>query len=221
MFEIGRSKRAQQAFAFDDIAIVPSRRTRGEEQVNLTWRIDAFTFEFPLIAAPMDSVMSPATAIEMGRLGGLGVLNLEGLWTRYADPEPLLEEIAAIDDPGAATRRMQELYAEPIKEALKDGRELRILVRERGGWSVAGRNEEVTARVEALGELSGPGTERYVEALRSTLFVDPSAPGSAARIAELDAAEAELRASLKVRPSFEKELDRRAAALDAGVAPEV
>ena len=118
MFEIGRSKRAQQAFAFDDIAIVPSRRTRGEEQVNLTWRIDAFTFDFPLIAAPMDSVMSPATAIEMGRLGGLGVLNLEGLWTRYADPEPLLEEIAAIDDPGAATRRMQELYAEPIKEEL-------------------------------------------------------------------------------------------------------
>ena len=90
MFEIGRSKRAQQAFAFDDIAIVPSRRTRGEEQVNLTWRIDAFTFDFPLIAAPMDSVMSPATAIEMGRLGGLGVLNLEGLWTRYDDPEPLL-----------------------------------------------------------------------------------------------------------------------------------
>ena len=64
------------------------------------------------------SLMSPATAIEMGRLGGLGVLNLEGLWTRYADPEPLLEEIAAIDDPGAATRRMQELYAEPIKEEL-------------------------------------------------------------------------------------------------------
>ena len=79
MFEIGLSKRAQQAFAFDDITIVPSRRTRGEEEVSMTWRIDAQTFAFPLIAAPMDSLMSPATAIAVGRLGGLGVLNLEGL----------------------------------------------------------------------------------------------------------------------------------------------
>jgi IMP dehydrogenase len=117
MFEIGRSKRAQQAFAFDDIAIVPSRRTRGEEQVNLTWRIDAFTFDFPLIAAPMDSVMSPATAIAFGRFGGLGVLNLEGLWTRYADPEPLLEEVAGLEGL-EATRRLQEIYTEPIKAEL-------------------------------------------------------------------------------------------------------
>ena len=92
VYEIGRNKRAQQAFAFDDIAIVPSRRTRGEEEVSLSWKIDAFSFDFPLIAAPMDSVMSPATAIQIGRLGGLGVLNLEGLWTRYEDPVPLLEE---------------------------------------------------------------------------------------------------------------------------------
>ena len=99
MFEVGRSKRAQQAFAFDDITIVPSRRTRGEEEVSLHWRIDAYTFEFPLLAAPMDSVMSPATAIQIGQLGGLGVLNLEGLWTRYDDPQPLLEEIIAIEDP--------------------------------------------------------------------------------------------------------------------------
>ena len=86
MFDVGRSKRAQQAFAFDDITIVPSRRTRGEEQVSLQWRIDAYTFAFPVLAAPMDSVMSPATAIKIGQLGGLGVLNLEGLWTRYDDP---------------------------------------------------------------------------------------------------------------------------------------
>ena len=112
--EIGRAKRGRRAYSFDDIAIVPSRRTRDPEEVSTAWQIDAYRFELPVLAAPMDSVMSPATAIEMGRLGGLGVLNLEGLWTRYADPEPLLEEIAAIDDPGAATRRMQELYAEPI-----------------------------------------------------------------------------------------------------------
>src|SRR6476469_2798154 len=115
MFEIGRSKRAEQAFAFDDIAIVPSRRTRGDEEVSLSWRIDAYTFEFPLIAAPMDSVMSPATAIQLGRLGGLGVLNLEGLWTRYEDPEPLLAEIAELDD-SSATRRLQEIYSAPVQE---------------------------------------------------------------------------------------------------------
>jgi IMP dehydrogenase len=118
MFEIGRSKRAQQAFAFDDIAIVPSRRTRSDDEVSLTWRLDAYTFAFPLIAAPMDSVMSPATAIQMGRLGGLGVLNLEGLWTRYDDPEPLLAEIAEIPDGTGLTRRLQQIYAEPIKSEL-------------------------------------------------------------------------------------------------------
>lgn len=118
MFEIGRSKRAEQAFAFDDIAIVPSRRTRGDEEVSLAWKIDAQTFEFPLIAAPMDSVMSPSTAIAIGRLGGLGVLNLEGLWTRYEDPDPVFEELAGIDDSLAATARMQQLYAEPIKPEL-------------------------------------------------------------------------------------------------------
>src|SRR3954452_13856113 len=118
MFEIGLSKRAQRAYAFDDVTIVPSRRTRGEDEVSLTWRIDAATFAFPLIAAPMDSVMSPATAIAVGRLGGLGVLNLEGLWTRYEDPSACLEEIVSIADPVEATRRMQQIYAEPIKEDL-------------------------------------------------------------------------------------------------------
>ena len=118
MFEIGRSKRAQQAFAFDDISIVPSRRTRGDEEVSLQWRIDAYTFAFPLIAAPMDSVVSPATAIKIGQLGGLGVLNLEGLWTRYEDPEPMIEKIIGVDDPAEVTRLMQRIYAEPIKSEL-------------------------------------------------------------------------------------------------------
>ena len=118
MFDVGRSKRAEQAFAFDDITIVPSRRTRGEEEVSLQWRIDAYIFDFPLLAAPMDSVVSPATAIRIGQLGGLGVLNLEGIWTRYDDPQPLLEEIIAIEDAVEATRRMQKIYAEPIKSEL-------------------------------------------------------------------------------------------------------
>src|SRR5690349_22346481 len=92
--EIGRAKRGRQAYAFDDIAIVPSRRTRDPEEVSVAWQIDAYRFELPGLAAPMDSVMSPATAIALGRYGGLGVLNLEGLWTRYEDPTPMLEEVS-------------------------------------------------------------------------------------------------------------------------------
>ncbi len=94
--EIGRAKRGRRAYSFDDIAIVPSRRTRDPEEVNVAWQIDAYRFELPIIAAPMDSVMSPDTAIALGRHGGLGVLNLEGLWTRYDDPSELLAEIAEL-----------------------------------------------------------------------------------------------------------------------------
>ena len=115
--EIGRGKRARRAYAFDDIAIVPSRRTRDPEEVSVAWQIDAYRFDIPVLAAPMDSVMSPATAVALGRHGGLGVLDLEGLWTRYDDPSDLLAEVASLDD-GAATRRMQEIYAEPIRPEL-------------------------------------------------------------------------------------------------------
>ena len=119
--EIGRAKRARRAYSFDDIAIVPSRRTRDPEEVSLAWQIDAYRFELPILAAPMDSVMSPETAIALGRYGGLGVLNLEGLWTRYDDPTDLLEEVAGLT--GAdATRRMQEIYTEPIKPELVTAR---------------------------------------------------------------------------------------------------
>ncbi|WP_284250938.1 GuaB3 family IMP dehydrogenase-related protein [Litorihabitans aurantiacus] len=111
--EIGRGKRGRRAYTFDDIAVVPSRRTRTPDDVSVTWQIDAYQVDVPVLAAPMDSVMSPETAIELGRLGGIGVLDLEGLWTRYEDPVPLLEEIATIPA-GDATRRMQELYASPI-----------------------------------------------------------------------------------------------------------
>lgn len=118
MYDIGRSKRAPKAFSLDDVAIVPSRRTRDPELVDLSWKIDAVEFDFPLVAGPMDSVMSPATAVAFGRLGGLGALNLEGLWARYEDPEPLFAELAAITDEVEATRRMQQIYAEPIKAEL-------------------------------------------------------------------------------------------------------
>ena len=115
--EIGFGKSGRRAYGFDDIAIIPSRRTRDPEDVDITWQIDAYRFDLPLMAAAMDGVVSPATAIAVGRLGGVGVLNLEGIWTRYADADAVLDEIASLP-PEKATRRMQELYAEPVKPEL-------------------------------------------------------------------------------------------------------
>jgi IMP dehydrogenase len=116
-FEIGIGKTARRAYGFDEVAIVPSRRTRDPDDVDIGWAIDAYTFPLPMMASAMDASVSPATAIEIGRLGGLACLNLEGLWSRYEDPTPVYEEIASLPDE-KATRRMQELYLEPIKEDL-------------------------------------------------------------------------------------------------------
>src|SRR3954466_14879979 len=112
--EIGIGKSGRRAYGFDDIAIVPSRRTRDPEDVDISWEICAVAFGLPVRGAAMDGVISPATAIEIGRLGGVGVLNLEGLWTRYEDPDPLFEEIADLS-PEKATLRMQDIYSAPIQ----------------------------------------------------------------------------------------------------------
>jgi IMP dehydrogenase len=115
--EIGIGKSGRRAYGFDDIAIVPSRRTRDPDDVDISWEVDAFKFELPLVASAMDAVVSPRSAIEVARLGGLAVLNLEGLQTRYDDPESILAEIAELPD-DRATARMQELYGEDVKEEL-------------------------------------------------------------------------------------------------------
>ncbi len=115
--EIGIGKSGRRAYGFDDIAIVPSRRTRDPDDIDVSWDLDAYQFELPLLASAMDGVVSPRIAIEIGKLGGLGVLNLEGLWTRYKDPEPIYEEIAGLSA-ADATKRMQEIYREPIKADL-------------------------------------------------------------------------------------------------------
>jgi IMP dehydrogenase len=115
--DLGIGKSARQAFSLDDISIVPSRRTRDSEDVSIAWEIDAYRFEVPILSAAMDSVTSPATAIALGRLGGLGVLNLEGVWTRYDDPESLLAELAEVPADRAITR-LREIYAAPIREEL-------------------------------------------------------------------------------------------------------
>jgi IMP dehydrogenase len=132
--EIGRGKDGRRAFAFDDIAVVPTRRTRDPEDVSTTWAIDAYKFDLPVVAAPMDSAMSPATAIALGKLGGLGVLDLEGLWTRYEDPTQQLEEIANAKE-ADATAVLQRIYAQPIQPELITARLAEIRA---AGVTVAG-----------------------------------------------------------------------------------
>ena len=115
--EIGRGKKARRAYGFDDIAIVPSRRTRDPDDVDISWKLGDYRFELPLMASAMDGVVSPRTAGVIGRLGGLAVLNLEGIWTRYEDADEQLERIAGLPKE-AATREMQEIYRQPIQAEL-------------------------------------------------------------------------------------------------------
>ena len=133
--EIGRSKRALRAYSFDDIALVPARRTRDTSEVRVGWQIDAYHVDLPVMASPMDSVMSPEAAIMVGRLGGIGVLDLEGLWTRYEDPTQALERIRQAD-PSQATSVLQEVYRAPVKPELVTERLTQI---RDSGVVVAGR----------------------------------------------------------------------------------
>src|SRR4051795_4700859 len=115
--EIGRGKKARRAYGFDDIAIVPSRRTRDPDDVDITWTLGPYRFELPLLASAMDGVVSPETAGILGRLGGLAGVNLAGGWTRFEDADAQLERIAHLDRE-EATREMQEIYSEPVKPEL-------------------------------------------------------------------------------------------------------
>jgi IMP dehydrogenase len=115
--EIGRGKKGRRAYGFDDIAIVPSRRTRDPDDIDITWTLGNYRFELPLLASAMDGVVSPRTAGEIGRLGGLAVLNLEGVFCRYEDAEEQLERISGFDK-DQATAEMQRIYQEPVKKEL-------------------------------------------------------------------------------------------------------
>jgi len=119
--EIGRGKKARQAYGFDDIAIVPSRRTRDPQDVDIGWKLGPHLLELPLIASAMDGVVSPKIAIDLGKLGGLGVLNLEGIFTRYENAERELQKIARLPKE-QATQGMQKIYAEPVKPELISAR---------------------------------------------------------------------------------------------------
>ncbi|HEV7751818.1 MAG TPA: IMP dehydrogenase, partial [Baekduia sp.] len=115
--EIGRGKKARRAYGFDDIAIVPSRRTRDPDDVDISWKLGDYRFDLPVLASAMDGVVSPRTAGILGKLGGLAVLNLEGIFSRYEDADEQLQRIAALPKE-IATREMQEIYRAPIDEDL-------------------------------------------------------------------------------------------------------
>ena len=146
--EIGRGKRARRAYSFEDVAVLPNRRTRDPEEVSTAWQIDAYHFDLPVMAAPMDSVMSPQTAIEFGRLGGLPVLDLEGLWTRHEDPESLLRGIVEAS-PDRARATLREAYRAPIRPEL-----------------IAARLQQLRdAGVTVAGALSPQNTQQYWRAV--------------------------------------------------------
>lgn len=118
MVEIGMGRTARRTYELGDVNIVPSRRTRSSQDVSTSWQLDAYRFEIPVVAHPTDAVVSPEFAIELGRLGGLGVLNGEGLIGRHADVEDKLAQVIAAadkdDDPSTSIRLLQQLHAVPL-----------------------------------------------------------------------------------------------------------
>ena len=116
--DIGGGRHARRGFELDDVAIVPRRRTRSRDRVDISWRLDAYAYDLPFVSAPLDSVTSPATAAAFAELGGQGVLNLEGIWTRFEDPAAVLAELAELPPGPDATSRLQAVYDEPVREEL-------------------------------------------------------------------------------------------------------
>ena len=142
--DLGGGRTARRAYDLDDITLVPTKRTRDRRLVDVSWQLDAYQLALPLLSAPLDAVTSPQTAAGVAALGGLGVLNLEGLWTRYADPVEVLDEIAALQPGPDATQRLQDLYEEPVKEDL-----------------IGRRVEELKKAGYAAGSLTPQKVERY------------------------------------------------------------
>lgn len=122
LVEIGMGRTARRSYELDDVEIVPSRRTRSSQVVSTAWQIDAYRFDIPLITHPSDAIVSPDTAIAIGELGGLAVLNAEGLWARHADVEAALAKVVDAanegEDPATLVRCLQQLHAVPIKPDL-------------------------------------------------------------------------------------------------------
>src|SRR5262245_53067414 len=166
--EIGRGKKARRAYGFDDVAIVPSRRTRDPDDIDISWKLGDYRFELPLLASAMDGVVSPSTAKIIGKLGGLAVLNLEGIWTRFEDADEQLERISQLPKE-AATREMQAIYQEPVKPEL-----------------ISQRIEEIKAEpgVVAAASLTPQRVARYCELALDASLVIQGTVGSAEHVSQ-------------------------------------
>jgi IMP dehydrogenase len=141
---IGGVRRAHVGYELADLHLSPTRRTRDEQLVDVSWKLDAYPFELPVLGSPSDAVVSPASAATLAGLGGVGVLDLEGLWTRHEDPEDLLAELAELAEGPEATARLQEAYAAPVREEL-----------------IGRRVEQLKGAGVAAGSLTPQSVERY------------------------------------------------------------
>ncbi|GGM02875.1 GuaB3 family IMP dehydrogenase-related protein [Nakamurella endophytica] len=168
--EIGMGRTARRVYGLDDVAIVPSRRTRSSSQVSTAWQIDAYRFEIPLLTQPTDAVASPASVAEVNRLGGLGVLDAEGLWSRHADPAAVIASIVGRDpgdpdgaggthgtddiddedgfDADAVLAALQQAYSAPVQPDL--------LAEAIGSVRAAGGTVAVRVSPQNAGTLAGP-----------------------------------------------------------------
>ncbi len=156
--EIGMGRTARRVYSLDDIAIVPSRRTRSSSQVSTTWQIDAYRFELPLLTQATDAITSPAFVTQVNGLGGLGVLDGEGLWARHEDPEAV---ISSIIDPGAepadVLAALQAAYAAPV--------DTELLARAIGEIKRAGGTVAVRLSPQNAGDLAPAALAAGVEML--------------------------------------------------------
>jgi IMP dehydrogenase len=141
---IGGSRTARVGYRLADVGLLPSRRTRDVDLVEIGWGLDAYSFDAPVLGAPLDAVTSPSTAKQLSALGGAAILNLEGLWTRYESPEEVLAEIALLQPGPGATAALQRYYSEPVKEDL-----------------IGRRVDELRASGFAAGSLTPQKVERY------------------------------------------------------------
>ena len=159
--EIGMGRTARSAYDLADVTIVPSRRTRSSSDISTSWQIDAYRFDIPLLTQPTDAIVSPAVAKAVGSIGGLGVLDGEGLWARYPDPQRVIDDLLAsgeaADDPDEMIAALQKVYTQPVSvdlltEAIQSMRD--------GGGTVAIRLSPQNAAV-----LAGPAIAAGIELL--------------------------------------------------------
>src|SRR3972149_5692473 len=149
---VGRGRKARVAYGFDDIALVPGTVTCNPNEVNTSWELGGRRFEIPIIAAAMDGVVDAKFAVEMGRLGGIAVLNLEGIQTRYENSDEVIDRLVSSSQE-EATKIIQSIYGEPIKEELIHKRITEI--KKGGGFAVVSSIPQRAERFAKIAEEAG------------------------------------------------------------------